>query len=211
MLFRSGSLRSVGRHKLRRLVQRGVDLAHREGCSVVGLGGYCSIVTRNGKKLAPHGMALTTGNGFTAAAGLEAMRAAALESGIEWETARAAVVGATGNIGSVFADLLAQGVDSVVLIARPHRIDDAKRLAARAVVIFCSSFLFGWILAAGHFVPEYVAGPTIFLSAIIAFASWSAGMVWGGPATRADKLTFLFAGSAILLLLCLAVTGVLDE
>ena len=87
----------------------------------------------------------------------------------------------------------------------------AKRLAARAVVIFCSSFLFGWILAAGHFVPEYVAGPTIFLSAIIAFASWSAGMVWGGPATRADKLTFLFAGSAILLLLCLAVTGVLDE
>lgn len=87
----------------------------------------------------------------------------------------------------------------------------AKRLAARAVVIFCSTFIFGWILAAGHFVPEYVAGPTILLSAIIAFASWSAGIVWGGPATRADKQTFLFAGTAILLLLSLAVTGALDE
>ena len=86
----------------------------------------------------------------------------------------------------------------------------AKRLAARGVVIFCSTFIFGWILAAGHFVPEYVAGPTIFLSAITAFASWSAGIVWGGPATRADKQTFLFAGTAILLLLCLAVTGALD-
>jgi len=86
----------------------------------------------------------------------------------------------------------------------------AKRLAARADVIFCSCFIFGWVLAAGHLVPEYVAGPAIFLSAITAFASWSAGMVWGGPPTPQDKQTFLFAGTAIVLLLCLAVTGALD-
>ena len=85
----------------------------------------------------------------------------------------------------------------------------AKRLASRAVVIFCASFIFGWILAAGHFVPEYVAGPMIFLSAITAFASWSAGMVWGGPPTPQDKQTFLFAGTAILLLLGFGALGAL--
>ena len=83
----------------------------------------------------------------------------------------------------------------------------AKRLAARAVMIFCSTFIFGWILAAGHFVPEYVAGPTILLSAITAFASWSAGMVWGGPPTLQDTQSYLFAGTAIPLLLCLATLG----
>lgn len=87
----------------------------------------------------------------------------------------------------------------------------AKRFAARFVVAFCATYVLGWSLSAGHLIPEYVAGPMIMFSALTAFASWSAGMVWGGPATRADKLTFLFAGSAILLLLCLAVTGALDE
>lgn len=86
-----------------------------------------------------------------------------------------------------------------------------KRISARLVVVFCATYVLGWSFSAGHLIPEYVAGPTIFLSAVTAFAAWSAGMVWGGPATRFDRLTFLCAGTAILLLLSVAVLGALDD
>lgn len=87
----------------------------------------------------------------------------------------------------------------------------AKRIAARFVVVFCATYILGWSFSAGHLIPEYVAGPMIMFSALAAFASWSAGMVWGGPATRFDRLTFLFAGTAILLLIGLAALGALDD
>lgn len=125
------ALRTADRLDLRDLVQRAVDRAEEEGCTVVGLGGYCSIVTRNGRDLRPRGLALTTGNGYTVAAGLEAMRATAEETGIPWGDARAAVVGATGNIGSVMAELLAAEVGSLVLVGRETRREDLERLAGR--------------------------------------------------------------------------------
>ena len=123
------ALRNGGRHALRDLVQRAVDFAAGEGCSVVGLGGYCSILTRNGKDLRTNGTALTTGSGFTVGAGLMAMRDAASAHGIAWERARAAVIGACGNIGSVVAALLAEGVGSVVMLGRPAGIDALRALA----------------------------------------------------------------------------------
>jgi len=116
----------------------------------------------------------------------------------------------TQIIAYVLANAIALGaaIPQIGNLKNPNR---AKSFAAVMVIVFCSTYAFGWILAAGHFVPEYVAGPMIMFSALIAFASWSAGMVWGGPATRYDKLTFLCAGTAILLLLCLAALGALDE
>jgi acetylornithine/succinyldiaminopimelate/putrescine aminotransferase/predicted amino acid dehydrogenase len=125
------ALRTRERRDLRDLVQRAVDRAAAEGCSVVGLGGYSSIVTRNGRDLEPRGLGITTGNGYTVAAGLEAMRDAAAEAGIEWQGARAAVVGATGNIGSVLAELMAAEVGSLVLLGRESRLGDLESLAGR--------------------------------------------------------------------------------
>ena len=123
------ALRTNHRHALRDLVQRAVDLAVREGCSVIGLGGYCSILTRNGKELRTNGVALTTGSGYTVGAGLIAMRNAAGSHGIDWKRARAAVVGASGNIGSVVASLLAESVGSIVLLGRPASLDALRALA----------------------------------------------------------------------------------
>ena len=125
------ALRTNERRELRDLVQRAVDLAADEGCSVVGLGGYCSIITRNGRDLRSNGVGLTTGNGYAVGAGLEAMRATARDLGIEWQRARAAVIGATGNIGSVLAELLASEVSSLVLLTRPTRCQDLEPIAGR--------------------------------------------------------------------------------
>jgi len=125
------ALRTGERKELRDLIQRAVDLASSEGCSVIGLGGYCSILTRNGKDLRPNCVALTTGSGYTVGAGLMAMQQAAWSHGIDWSRSRAAVIGATGNIGSVLASLLAQGVSSIVLIGRPGSADALRSAAGK--------------------------------------------------------------------------------
>jgi acetylornithine/succinyldiaminopimelate/putrescine aminotransferase/predicted amino acid dehydrogenase len=125
------SLRTTERRALRALVQRGVDLAATEGCSVVGLGGYCSIITRNGKSLRTDGPAITTGNGYTVGAGLEAIRATAEEIGLELQNERIAVVGANGNLGAVLSELLAEDARSLVLIGRASRQDALEALAGR--------------------------------------------------------------------------------
>lgn len=119
------------RSDLRALIQRAVDLAHAEGCRVVGLGGYTSILTRNGKSLDARGMALTTGNGFAVGAGLSALRAVAGKEGHEIAEAHAAVVGASGNIGSVLAALLSREVRSLLLVGRPEHRAALEFAAAR--------------------------------------------------------------------------------
>ena len=125
------ALRTPQRRELRDLVQRAVDMAADEGCTVVGLGGYSSILTRNGRDLHSGPIALTTGNSHTVAVGLAALRAAAEEERIEPGAAHAAVLGATGNIGSVLAELLAREVASIVLIGREARRRELEALGGR--------------------------------------------------------------------------------
>lgn len=125
------ALRTPDRRTLRDLVQRAVDLAVAQGCTVVGLGGYCSIITRNGKDVHADGIALTTGNGYAAGASIEAVRREARDAGIDWATARVAIVGATGNIGSVLAELIAPEVGAVTLVARDDRRAELERMAGQ--------------------------------------------------------------------------------
>jgi acetylornithine/succinyldiaminopimelate/putrescine aminotransferase/predicted amino acid dehydrogenase len=127
------ALRTPQRRELRDLVQRAVDMAAEEGCTIVGLGGYCSILTRNGRDLRRTGVALTTGNSHTVAVGLLALNATAAAEGIDPAAAHAAVLGATGNIGSVLAELLARGVASIVLIGRETRRRELEALGDRIV------------------------------------------------------------------------------
>ncbi|MFP5502808.1 MAG: aminotransferase class III-fold pyridoxal phosphate-dependent enzyme, partial [Candidatus Sericytochromatia bacterium] len=55
------------------LVEEAVAKAREAGCQVVGLGGYTSIVTDNGRRIGEGGVAITTGNSLTVAMGLEAL------------------------------------------------------------------------------------------------------------------------------------------
>ena len=62
--------------------------------------------------------------------GLAAMREGARERGIALETACLGVIGATGNIGSVYARMMAEEVPQLVLVGREagRRL---KQVAAR--------------------------------------------------------------------------------
>ena len=57
-------------------------MARDQGCQIVGLGGYTSIVTGNCKRIRVDGVGLTSGNALTVGVGLTMLREAAAERGI---------------------------------------------------------------------------------------------------------------------------------
>jgi acetylornithine/succinyldiaminopimelate/putrescine aminotransferase/predicted amino acid dehydrogenase len=97
-------------------VREAVELGRDRGAEIVGLGAYSSIVTGNARLLGDIGVSLTTGNGFTVAAAVEAVRRAAVERDLDLASATVAVVGAGGAIGRSVARMLARHVGSLALI-----------------------------------------------------------------------------------------------
>lgn len=95
-----------------------VAIAREAGCQVVGLGGFTSIVSDNGRRLSEGGVAVTTGNSLTVGMGLAALRRGAAAMGLDPAREAAAVLGATGNIGTVHARLLAHECPRVLLLGR---------------------------------------------------------------------------------------------
>lgn len=114
------AMRSRDTAWLSELVDDAVAKARAAGCQVVGLGGYTSIVTDNGKRVSERGVTLTTGNALTVGMGLAALRQGAAELGIALETATLGVVGAAGNIGQVYAEMMAEEVGRLVLVGREN-------------------------------------------------------------------------------------------
>jgi predicted amino acid dehydrogenase len=96
------------------------ELAKELGCGILGLGGFSSVVGDGGVTLAESvsGIAITTGNSYTIAAGIQSLFRAAREMEIDEPSASAVVIGATGSIGSACAQILGNRVARVTLAAR---------------------------------------------------------------------------------------------
>jgi len=91
-------------------------MAERLGARMLGLGAYTSVVGDAGTTIARRlDMPVTTGDSYTIAIAVEAVRKAADVMGIPLT---AAVVGATGAIGSVCAQMLADDVGELILVGR---------------------------------------------------------------------------------------------
>ncbi len=123
------SLRSFD-GKAARLVQEAVDLAREQGMDYFGLGQFTSIVSENGMLLEPGGLPLTTGNSLTAAMGIEGIKKAATDKGLKLNNAKVGVVGYTGNICNVLAQIIADDVSGLVLIHRDDSKNQNKYLEA---------------------------------------------------------------------------------
>ncbi|WP_045201022.1 aminotransferase class III-fold pyridoxal phosphate-dependent enzyme [Rhodococcus sp. B7740] len=95
-----------------------VELAISRGATVVGLGGYSSVITGNGLGLGATTRPITTGNTFTAAASLRAVRRVCRERGIDVARARVTILGAAGAIGRTIGKQLAGEVGGIVLVGR---------------------------------------------------------------------------------------------
>jgi fatty aldehyde-generating acyl-ACP reductase len=102
----------------RKIVQTG-HMAEKLGAQILGLGAFTSVVGDAGVTIARQlAVPVTTGDAYTVSIAVQALRAAADIMNISLENATAAVVGATGAIGRVCAEMLAADVGRLILIAR---------------------------------------------------------------------------------------------
>lgn len=102
----------------RKIIETG-HLAEKLGAKILGLGAYTSVVGDAGITIARElQVPVTTGDSYTIATAIQAVRQAAKIMDIPIRDARAAVVGATGAIGRVCSELLADEVAELVLIGR---------------------------------------------------------------------------------------------
>lgn len=98
------------------------------GARIVGLGAYTSVVGDAGLTIADRlAVPVTTGDSYTIMMAVEAVRRAAEVMGIPLSGATAAVVGATGAIGSVCAQMLAADVADLILVGRRQDAVEAIR------------------------------------------------------------------------------------
>jgi predicted amino acid dehydrogenase/ribosome-associated toxin RatA of RatAB toxin-antitoxin module len=101
-------------------VVRACRIAEKYGVGIVSLGGFTSIVAeRIGQEIANEvDVAVTTGNTFTAAMALDGVFKAANLIGMDISSAKATIVGGTGDIGSACARVLVDRLRQLTITGR---------------------------------------------------------------------------------------------
>ncbi len=118
----------------RKIIETG-RLAEKLGARILGLGAFTSVVGDAGVTIANAlDVPVTTGDSYTVTVAVDAIREAARVMEIPLEGATAAVVGASGAIGQVCAELLAEDVDCLYLVGRRRQaLEELRnRLVGRA-------------------------------------------------------------------------------
>ncbi|WP_026487026.1 NAD(P)H-binding protein [Caldanaerobius polysaccharolyticus] len=103
---------------MKKIIKAG-KLAEKLGAEIVGLGAMTSVVGDAGITVAKNlNIAVTTGNSYTVATAIEGTIKAAEIMGKDIKDCNAVVIGATGSIGKVCAEILARQVKELALVAR---------------------------------------------------------------------------------------------
>jgi predicted amino acid dehydrogenase len=111
----------------RKIVQTG-QMAEKLGAHILGLGAFTSVIGDAGVTIANRlNIPVTTGDSYTVAVAVQAMEEAARVMNIKIEEATVAIVGATGAIGRVCAELLAVEAARTFLVARDEKKLEALR------------------------------------------------------------------------------------
>jgi fatty aldehyde-generating acyl-ACP reductase len=118
-----------------KIVQTG-RAAERLGARILGLGAFTSVVGDGGITVASRlNIPVTTGDSYTVATAVQAIRQAAEVMEIPLARATIAVVGATGAIGTVCAHMLAPACHHLLLIGR--RTDRLQEIARQTLAAGC--------------------------------------------------------------------------
>jgi predicted amino acid dehydrogenase len=111
----------------RKIIETG-RLAEKLGAKILGLGAFTSVVGDAGITIAKAlDVPVTTGDSYTVAVAIQAVRQAAQVMEIPLDNATAAIVGATGAIGRVCAELLSHEAAELYLIGRHQETLDELR------------------------------------------------------------------------------------
>lgn len=113
----------------KKIIQTG-RLAENLGARILGLGAFTSVVGDGGITISKHlNIPVTTGDSYTVAVAVQAIEEAARLMNKSIERSTVAVLGASGAIGTVCAQMLANKVRHLILIGR-----DKERLQPTAVL-----------------------------------------------------------------------------
>jgi fatty aldehyde-generating acyl-ACP reductase len=111
----------------RKIIQTG-HMAERLGAKILGLGAFTSVVGDAGMTIASSlDLPVTTGDSYTVALAVQAIEDGAKLMDIDIRDATVSVVGATGAIGRVCAELLAEEAARLFLVARDEKKLEALR------------------------------------------------------------------------------------
>ncbi len=98
---------------------KGAEVAAKLGAGIVGLGAFTALVGGAGKEIADASeIAVTTGNTYTVATALEGAQKASALMGIEMPKATVAIIGATGSIGKIAANILSREAGLTYVVGR---------------------------------------------------------------------------------------------
>lgn len=121
----------------KKIIQTG-QYAQNLGARILGLGAFTSVVGDGGVTISRHlTIPVTTGDSLTIAMAVHAIRQAADIMEIPIQQATLAIVGATGAIGSVCAEMLAPDVKEMILIGRKQ--EKLQQVSAQAQALGCEN------------------------------------------------------------------------
>ena len=118
-------------------LEKALTLALERGARLTGLGAYTSVVSRGGTMLQGRFLPLTTGNSYTVISGAEAVKLAARRLSLDLSSNAAAVIGATGSIGRALAILLAEEMQSLILVGNARHPKASLRRLRRVEADLC--------------------------------------------------------------------------
>jgi predicted amino acid dehydrogenase len=102
-----------------------------------GLGSFTSVITNNGQDIHTNKIGVTTGNSLTVVSSAEAIFKVADDEGISNEGYRLGIIGATGNIGSMYAQYASSKCKEIYLIGRensePRLINTANNIYRQVI------------------------------------------------------------------------------
>lgn len=101
----------------RKMIIRGVRFCEKLGFKLVALGGYNSIITRDGADLIGKvNLSVTTGNSYSALLVIQNFQKVTKELGLEPKNLKIAVVGAAGSVGWAVSHIMASMVKELWLM-----------------------------------------------------------------------------------------------
>jgi len=109
------------------VVKEAVLLLKQRGAKIVGLGGYTSIVTKAGMRMANLDVAVTTGNNYTVLSAIQAVDKACEQFSVNSGALHYSVIGAGGSIGSTITREIALVAETITLIGNGNNVDKTRR------------------------------------------------------------------------------------
>ncbi|MES2677410.1 MAG: aminotransferase class III-fold pyridoxal phosphate-dependent enzyme [Pseudomonadota bacterium] len=114
---------SMDKEYVNELIGKTIDMAKQSGATIVGLGGYTSIVTLGGTTMVDRGVNITTGNTYTMLSVCEAIHNLSSQLDIDIAKLHVAIIGAVGSIGSAVVKSLLPKIQNMTLIGNPSSKD----------------------------------------------------------------------------------------